>query len=349
MSPYNVLISFCGLTGILVCLTLFLRKAWTTGSRVRSFVVNSVVTLSSLFYLFLALELLFYTCFTFSDGADFTLASRRWNEKYWHPINSFGYRDIEHDPASFVGKRLIIVLGDSFAAGHGIENYGDRFSDVLKSELGTDYVVVNVAKNGWDTSDEYRALRSYPNIPETVVLSYVLNDIVGAAHKEEYDTPVLVTPPPKALAYVLDHSYSLNFGYWRLYRSVNTDMGARYWQYLERCHNNPAIWRTHQAELLDIINYARSFNVKLIVIVFPNLRFVKSSEDMTAKVATFFRQNNVRALDLAPLLEGQNPTNLMVNALDAHPSKSLHREVAELLLHEISNSEKRPPGSAIGK
>ena len=48
--------------------------------------------------------------------------------KYWKPINSYGYRDIEH--VNLKEKKLPFVVGDSFVAGHGIKNYKDLFSNV---------------------------------------------------------------------------------------------------------------------------------------------------------------------------------------------------------------------------
>ena len=80
-----------------------------------------------------------------SDAFGHTLASRQWFAKYWKPINSFGYRDIEHDLKNLGGKKLLFVVGDSFVAGHGITNPRDRFSDVLGAQLEENWEVFKIS------------------------------------------------------------------------------------------------------------------------------------------------------------------------------------------------------------
>jgi hypothetical protein len=84
----------------------------------------------------------------YSDGLGFTLMYDRWHKKYWHPVNSQGYRDIEWSAEQLAGKTKIIVTGDSFPAGHGTNNVADRFPNVLQQELGDDYAVMLVARQG---------------------------------------------------------------------------------------------------------------------------------------------------------------------------------------------------------
>lgn len=339
MSIYATLAFFVLLTLILLGATLLFKFIWVGRSRRRRFLMRFVLSLSTLLYLFLLLEALFSTCFIVSDGRNFTLSSRRWFERYWHPINSYGYRDVEHPLSSFEGKKVIFVVGDSFVAGHGIKNFADRFSNVLGKRLGPEYVVVNIAKNGWNTSDEYRALVSYPYQPDTIILSYFLNDVVGAAARSG-SPPPQIEPPPAGLRYVVGHSYFLNFVYWRLYMEGNRDLGPRTWEHTQRSYADPEIWKTHAEELQAIIDHARGRNINLIVVVFPNLRFVKGSEQITAKVASFFNQNDVPVLDLAPMLEDRDPQTLIVSPLDAHPNESVHAFVADRLFEEVKKVER---------
>ena len=65
----------------------------------------------------------------------FTGASLNWLARYWHE-NSLGYRDREWTPEDLAGKQTILVTGDSFAAGWGINDPADRFGDVLAQHLG---------------------------------------------------------------------------------------------------------------------------------------------------------------------------------------------------------------------
>ena len=185
MNPRSVILCFVLLSILLVIWSYILRSVWTRTSKFRSFLVKFSVSFSTTIFLFLILEILF-SSFVISDGFNFTLASHRWFEKYWHPINSLGYRDIEHSPAEFRDKRVIWVVGDSFVAGQGISRIKDRFSDVLQRNLGDQYLVAIVAQPGWNTADEYRAILSYPHKPKRIILSYLFNDIIGANLKLGY-------------------------------------------------------------------------------------------------------------------------------------------------------------------
>src|ERR1044071_207217 len=114
-----------------------LRYVWTRPSRIRTVVVLFTLTGSSILYLLVILEVGFGLFFIQSDNFDYTLASQLWRARYWHPINSLGYRDIEHPPAEFRSRKAVFVVGDSFVAGLGAANPARRFPDVLQKLLGT--------------------------------------------------------------------------------------------------------------------------------------------------------------------------------------------------------------------
>jgi len=293
------------------------------------------ISVSTIVYLFLALEVLFSSV-AVSDTFSFTLASQLCMDKYWRPINSFGYRDVEHDPSEFENKEVVFVVGDSFVAGHGIAQIEDRFSNILQKDLGGKYLVLNIARNAWDTADEYQAISSYPHKPKRIILSYYINDILGAAHKLGYGSPVRVEyPHNQILRYITDHSYALNFAYWRLYRFYNKDLGEKYSEYLKTSYSNQTIWGAHESELLNIVSYTQNQGIDLTVVVFPNLRDVKGSAIITSKVAEVFHMHNIRVLNLEPLLENRDPMSLVVNSLDSHPNEALNKEIAELLTKDI--------------
>ncbi len=65
-----------------------------------------------------------------SDAFGNTVASRQWRKRYWQPINTQGYRDQEWDLRP--GRRRIVLLGDSFFAGAGIEDIASRLDGHLR-------------------------------------------------------------------------------------------------------------------------------------------------------------------------------------------------------------------------
>lgn len=339
MSPLSVIFCLLLLASLLMIWSYILRSVWSRPSRARSCLMRFSVSLSTTMFLFLILELVFYF-FVISDGFNFTLASHRWFEKYWHPINSLGYRDIEHSPAEFGDKRVIWVVGDSFVAGQGISRIENRFSNILQRNLGDQYLVAIIAQPGWNTADEYRAMLSYPHKPKRMILAYYVNDIIGANLKLGYGYPIHAEQPHNVfLKYSVEHSYVINFVYWRLFRFHKRDMGKKDWDYLTASYSNPDIWKVHEAELAQIIAYVRDHEITLTVLLFPDLTNVKGSAPITSKVAEFFRAHDVPVLNLEPLLEGRDPSSLIVNSLDVHPNEALNKEVAELLTHQIQTEE----------
>src|ERR1700681_1365569 len=107
MRPLKVLTCFVLWTALLLIWSLILRSVWTKTSKVRSLLMKVSISVSTIIYLFLALEILFYSSFAASDTFSFTLASQLWMERHWYPINSFGYRDVEHSPTEFESKEVL--------------------------------------------------------------------------------------------------------------------------------------------------------------------------------------------------------------------------------------------------
>ena len=336
MKPLSVLACFALLAVLLVVWSYILRLVWTKPSRFRSFLMKATLSISISACIFFALELISYSSLAVSDTFGFTLASQRWGDKYWHPINSLGYRDVDHDRSEFAGREALFVVGDSFVAGHGIARIEDRFSNILQRNLSDRFLVVNIAQSGWDSADEYQAILAYPYKPKKIILVYFINDILGAARKSGYGIPIRVEPPANGVVkYIINHSYSFNFAYWRLYRFRHQNLGEKYYAFLQDAYTNQPVWEAHAAELSKLVSYTQAENIDLTVVVFPNLGNVRSCAAITSKVSEFFQAHGVRVVNLEPLIEGRDPASLVVNSLDAHPNEAVNREVGELLTKTI--------------
>jgi hypothetical protein len=296
---------------------------------------NLSLSLLGLFLTFMALELYFKLFFAQSDGFGYTLASQNWYEHYWQE-NSLGYRDIEWTPEQLSGKIKVMVVGDSFAAGVGIANPADRFSNRLGQLLGDDYAMMNVASPGWDTADEVQAILNYPYRPDIIVFSYYINDIEGTAYERGQQRPQIRHDPPPWLLPLAQNSYLFNFLYWRLVRLGPQEWADVYWNnWLLKIAADPEIRWRHRQELETIIAGAASEKVPLLVVVFPNLAAVEESQRLTQPVVDLFNEHHVPVLDVAKLVAGQSPAEITVNALDAHPNEAVNLAIAEQLYKMI--------------
>jgi len=318
-------------------LWLLFARVWTRRSTLRTRAARFSLALAATMISLLAVEIVFHDFVVVSDGFGFTLASKRWMHLHWRPVNSLGYRDLEPDRASLDGRRVLLVVGDSFVAGHGTADYRDRFANVLGGLLGDGWRVRVVARRGWNTRQEARGLRRYPLDPDVVVLSYYSNDIEGAARRAGWPMPSLVRPPPGFLQPFVDHLYSVNWVYWRLVRFRDARaMGAIYRRYIDEIGRHKSVWTLHERELRSLLRAARRRGAeRVLVVVFPNLVDPESSLPITSRVVGWMRRRGVETLDLYPRLAGRDTESLVVNRMDAHPSVALHREVARLLYDRL--------------
>jgi hypothetical protein len=271
-----------------------------------------------------------------SDGFAQTRSAQRWFARHWGPLNRFGYRDPEYDLQQLARARRLFVLGDSFAAGHGIEERADRFADRLAARLGAGWSLVVMADLGWQSGDELEALRRFPLPPSLLVLAWTPNDVEDAAARLGLRFDFELGDPPPGLAWLVEGSDLANLAYWRWVRFGQRPKLERYWSFLLEAFEKPEVWEIHAAELLALAEAARESGAPLVAAVFPNLLDVPGSRALTGRVAALLRGTGAPVLDLGEVLAGRDPRSLIVNPLDPHPSAALHAEVAELLYAQIA-------------
>ena len=305
--------------------------------RARSAGMGLLVAVDAAVVVLLLLEIFMAFFFVQSDGFNITMSSRKWFERCWQPVNSLGYRDVEPAPRSG-NEKIVAILGDSFVAGHGIDRAGDRFGNGLGQRLGPGWRVVNIAKIGWDTVDEYEALAAYPVTPDVVVLAYFVNDIYRAAEKNGHPLTFAVHFPQSRLAkYLVDHFALANFAYWRLARVGNVDDASKgFWERLRDAYADPAVFAAHAGELDAIVGWCREHHVRLLALLIPSLSDVAGSAPMTARVAAYFADRNIDTLDMTPMLTGKSPGELVVNGVDSHANIRLNAEMADMLYRAIA-------------
>jgi hypothetical protein len=285
-----------------------------------------------------------------------TLASERWMERYWHPVNRFGVRDSEWDPEALAATRTLFVVGDSFASGQGIRDPGDRASGVLERRLGPGWSVLTIAQPGWDTGDQLAALQRVPFRPDAVVLLYFVNDVLGAAARFGFglDLADKLAIRPAWLEPLVSHSHLANFAYWRVWRARNQEaLGRAYRELLEQGFYRHDVWKEHTRELEGLLGYARREDAEFVALVIPILADVETSRKYTSRVVAFFERRDVPVIDLAESLRGRDPRELRVSDENDHANERVHAEMADLVYAELERlgavggaSPEDAPGSA---
>ncbi len=313
---------------------------WLAGPLIALVTIVILLGLGEVYFRFFVLR---------SDAYDFTLMAQHWKNVCWKPIftvksdqipKEFGgkvdYRDRTWTDADVQGKTKIMVIGDSFVAGHGLCDVKDRASNMLQDKLGSDYAVFNVAVNGWDTPEETFYPLLYPYKPDVVVLSYFVNDIRGAIAWTKHPFPQLPPRPdwldPRTGIPLLKDSYLVDFVYWQIiYKRQFAEANATLWQALLDSYFVPDIWAEHQKELMQIIDWTKQNGMPLIVIVWPTLDSIDLSARQTALVEKLFRDNGATVVSASDMFRNQPPSSLVINNIDAHPNADVNRRIADTL------------------
>jgi len=268
--------------------------------------------------------------------------------------NSWGYRDREIPSPDELNKLTrIVLLGDSFVFGWGLNNYDDLIGPRLERALAAKVLppprVFSLGVPGINTRDQIKifkdqAVRLHPRV---VVLAYVLNDIEG----------IEKLPPPRVRPWlgwqpITDSSDFLEFAIWHLaLRRHQSKL-----QIIDlpglRDYQNPALLARQAEDLGTLFRLIREAGARPVVVLYPYLGVPADSEPLRyamEQVRAIVRANDVPLVDLSVLVDAMDP-RMQVNRFDPHPSPALHEAtipfVAEAVLAELREPPASLPASA---
>ena len=151
-----------------------------------SFIISSILALVFLEVL-VRVNYPITTLYRYSPGPDYVMEPNRTvkfvKDEFRTEIrtNSYGLRDDE--PAS-VNDERILLLGDSFTFGHGVEHletFGYILEDSLSRSLQQDVDIINAGHNGYDTRRELAYLKEHglKFRPSMIMVGFVINDVLS--------------------------------------------------------------------------------------------------------------------------------------------------------------------------
>jgi len=306
---------------------------------------NWLKNITSLIYVLVALFMIFEGVFMFvprSHHAGIPLCSKIWFFKYWKPINDYGFRDkgVKSDKTENV-----YVIGDSYAAGHGLKHIDSRFSNMLDTKLSSqnsDIQVINLGVNGADTKDEYNVIMQFMKDsgtkPEMLILQYFGNDIDKVARNNglQFSGFEAYMDVPSSVKQVVQSSYFLNYMYWVL---PHGDANS-YIAFMQEAYNNEVVLAKHLDDLNLFINYARQDSIPLLVLVFPFMQDIPFSEELYInKITNYLDQQQVDYIDVSNLVLDLPVTDRVINNNDTHPSELVNQLVADEIEKYIRNKQ----------
>jgi hypothetical protein len=319
-----------------IALVFFARRIRRLGRpvSVANLVVGNVVVFATLGgFAWAVAETWFRFVHDTTDSLGYTRVSERWVERHWH-LNAAGCRDnVEYAPGLVPGKRRVSFIGDSFTAGHGIKNVNDRFANLLR-QAHPDWEIHVLANVGLDTGAETvlvnrLAAKGYDF--DRVILVYCLNDL-GDLVSQQDEALKRMFDSLAAGNWLTRNSYALNWFTLR-YKAGRNPYVRNYFSFVREAYEG-AIWERQKVRLREFQAAVEGHGGKLAVVTFPFLDALGPDypyNGVHEQLSRFWQEQGVPHLDLLPVYARLSPSELVVNAHDAHPNERANRLAAEAL------------------
>jgi hypothetical protein len=269
-----------------------------------------------------------------------------WPER--RPINSLGYRDVDHTPGASPGVRRVVCLGDSFTWGVKVlfdDAWPKRLERGLARERGEEWEAVVLAEPGLNAVQLTQRLdaQGFEFHPDVVVMAWVLNDaedLDSAEARRAEDWVEESRREPSALETILDRS--------ALFRLVRDRLRATA-QNRERIRNFRSLyvddypgWIAARQALRTMGGLCRAHGVPLVVAIFPlfgnPLDERYPFEELHAKVSQAAAEAGAKVVDLLPWYRGLRWDLLVVDGpRDEHPNEIAHRIAAQTLVRAVDD------------
>ena len=303
----------------------------------KSVKINAVLLLLALTGCLLLAEITSVFFIDQSDSLNISFVSRQWFNRHWQPINAKGFRSREENKEEIIEKRTILILGDSFAAGHGIKNYQDTFPEILANSLGQSFYVLNYSQCGWDTADELNVIENIDFSPEFVILSYLPNDIISVASRMDFAFDwEYITPQSTLWTWCVNNSYFANYLHFSTVLGIRSEQTySQFIKNLLKCHQDPEISQEHQMELRSIARICSDKGSHLIVVVWPFFSLLEESTLMTQNLNDALEDIPHKKIMVANEIRDWQLEESIVSGKDPHPSQAAHSYVATLLEQQI--------------
>ncbi len=277
-------------------------------------------------------------------GNNRSKVSKRWFKRYWH-LNAQGIRDnIDYATKRQERKRRVTFVGDSFTAGHGVKDVEERFVNRLR-RVESGWEVHGFADLGLSSRDELKLIQGLIKTGydiDVVVLVYCFNDIAPFV-KEIHDIPRRVRDPATGcLAWVIEHSYAINtfYHHWERQQEARSADGTDYLTLIMDAYVGSP-WQSQEKVLWQIKHSVEEAGGVLAVVTFPLLLTPGDDKELTRamhrRLNSFWKKLGVAHLDLLPVLEGEDLSQLVVNRFDDHPSAYAHGIVAGAIRRFLSD------------
>jgi hypothetical protein len=261
-----------------------------------------------------------------------------WPEDLVQHRNSRRYRDIEHEVKKPAGVTRIVILGDSFAFGQGVADE-EIFARVLARMAGPQVEVINMAKGGWNTINQFMAFKreGLAYEPDVVIVAAVTNDLEPSPSGQQ--------PQWRVFHYIpvdLDSFRFLDYQLNRLGDTLGLRLSYGEWEDSLYDSEGPG-WTQWQLIIHEFGELLSSERIPGYAFILPSAGWcptcVFSPEEKYRLLEEGFAEVGFRAYNLFPAysqeFEGVAEKDLWALPNDRHPSARVHEFYAEQMYSRL--------------
>jgi len=275
-------------------------------------------------------------------------------------INTLGLRDYEYGKNKSQDTIRIAAVGDSYTFGWGVQlnqTYENVLESMLKEDRSKNYEVLNFGMPGLNTMEEESKIESevISFNPDIIIIGYTSAD-PGCEHielcnPELFDATRAAYPKGKLLNVkanttvgrithkITQKSNFLLF----LANRIDDNFFQKYANgknAIENLHAPDSLtWKNTQAQFQRIQQLAEQNNLKVIIVIFPELDFMNYSKypfkEVHKQIAEAGKQHKFYVIDLGEYYQQYPQGELSVNPgsknHDGHPNALAHKIAGEAI------------------
>lgn len=261
-----------------------------------------------------------------------------------HPLNSAGWRDVEHTIVKPPGTYRILGLGDSYLMGQGVHSedvFFRQLEQLLKqADLPSQVETISTGVSGKNTVDQAQLLeeRGLAYDPDLVVVNFVPNDVEQDLTSEEpivefYREYTKLTQKPDFLSH---YSYLWSWVRQRVQKQFVAQKYIK--ESIASFDRDSKKWSVCRNALLKIIQICRERDIPVMVVIFPFFHELNGDypfQPIHDRVNELCRENGVPVLDLRDSYREFSGPELWVHPTDQHPNEIAHKLAAEAMAEFI--------------
>ena len=278
----------------------------------------------------------------------------RW--RFVYSINGLRYRGNPFPPAGEYARPNLVVLGDSYTFGAGV-NDGEEYASVLERELRGSARVINLGIGGWGLTQEIRRYHDFGALyrPKVVILQFSANDprdnlkcaitSVRGGHFEFHDSGEGIYRIKELLSRSwIQKSQIYNLFRDRLYRLMESRVVERERTVADsgRVATGESAEQRVYVELLEA--FAQDLHANGIKLIFLSVNGqLEGFPDIAAQVKRLQAEGILEYVDAADWLKGESEYSSPEGHLwGAKAHRIIGEHLGELVRSEFVHDEVRP-------